>query len=182
MRRFSFNFNFILLFLHLFTYTCIHYLGHLPTPQLNDFLNDLCRFLLPYDLNGIFLSFFLFCNTWVWTQGVMLARQAVLQLEPLHQPFFVLGPIPSLYTGSPTKLFVRGWLWTRILLISASCKDYRHESPVPSSDQTLFCASVCDIWALLRYQLVLTILGGFTMLPCWSGLWSRFSLGESANC
>jgi hypothetical protein len=29
-----------------------------------------------------------FCSTGAWTQGLTLARQAVLLLEPLHQPFF----------------------------------------------------------------------------------------------
>jgi hypothetical protein len=55
--------------------------------------------------------FFFFYSTGVWTQG--------LHLEPLHQPFcvcvwWVFFKIGSLETVCP------GWLWTLILLISAS--------------------------------------------------------------
>jgi hypothetical protein len=65
----------------------------------------------------------------VWTQGLRLASQALLLLEPLLQPFLMVG-ISKI--GSH-ELFGRGWLWTVILLISASrvAKDYRRESPVP---------------------------------------------------
>jgi hypothetical protein len=30
------------------------------------------------------------CDTGVWTQGLTLAKQALLLLQPLHQPFFVM--------------------------------------------------------------------------------------------
>jgi hypothetical protein len=35
--------------------------------------------------------FFLFCSTGVWIQGLTLARQVLLLLEPLYQPFFCDG-------------------------------------------------------------------------------------------
>jgi hypothetical protein len=52
-----------------------------------------------------FFVCFCFFQYWTWTQG--------LHLEPLHQTFSVLG---ILEIGS----FCPGWLWTIILLISAS--------------------------------------------------------------
>jgi hypothetical protein len=51
--------------------------------------------------------FFFFCHTGVWTQG--------LYLEPLHQPFFVIFFF-FFKIGSRKP----DWLWTSILLISAS--------------------------------------------------------------
>jgi hypothetical protein len=41
-------------------------------------------------------NFFFFCGTRVRIQGLMLARQAgILPLEPLRQPFFVMGFFPD---------------------------------------------------------------------------------------
>jgi hypothetical protein len=48
------------------------------------------------------------CSTRVWTQG--------LHLEPLHQPFFMMG----FFKIESRKLFAWGYLWTAILLICAS--------------------------------------------------------------
>jgi hypothetical protein len=55
-----------------------------------------------------FFCLFVFFLYWVWTQS--------LHLEPLHQPFFVMGFFSDrvLWTISP------GWLQTAIFLISAS--------------------------------------------------------------
>jgi hypothetical protein len=57
-----------------------------------------------------------FCSTGVWTQGLTIIRQALLLLEPLHQPF--LGMF--FFKIGSQGLFAWGWLWTAILLISAS--------------------------------------------------------------
>jgi hypothetical protein len=46
----------------------------------------------------------------------MLARWALLLLEPLHQSFFMLG----FFEIGSGELFALGWLQTAILLISAS--------------------------------------------------------------
>jgi hypothetical protein len=46
----------------------------------------------------------------------MFARQVLLPLEPLNQPFFVMGFIEIVSYGT---IFL-GWLRTTILLISAS--------------------------------------------------------------
>jgi hypothetical protein len=56
----------------------------------------------------IYIYFFIFCSTGIWTQG--------LHLEPPHQPFFVMG----FFEIGSCELFAWGWLWTVILLISAS--------------------------------------------------------------
>jgi hypothetical protein len=71
--------------------TCLHFLG-------------LSCLLVSF----LLFFFFFFCSTGAWTQG--------LHLEPLHQPyackgFFMIGFL---------ELFCLGWLWTMILLISAS--------------------------------------------------------------
>jgi hypothetical protein len=59
----------------------------------------------------------------------MLARQALLLLEPLHQPFFALG----IFEIGSCKLFAHNWLRIPILLISGllSNQDYRRELLVP---------------------------------------------------
>jgi hypothetical protein len=51
---------------------------------------------------------FIFCGTRVWTQG--------LHLETLHQPFFAKG----FFQDKISWTIFSGWLWTMILLISAS--------------------------------------------------------------
>jgi hypothetical protein len=57
-------------------------------------------------LPSILFIHLLFFNTGAWTQG--------LQLEPLNQPFFVMGFFKIQFW----ELFTRGWLPTVILLIS----------------------------------------------------------------
>jgi hypothetical protein len=52
--------------------------------------------------------FFLFCGTRVWTQS--------LHLEPLHQPYFC----DEFFRDRISRTICLGWLWTVILLISAS--------------------------------------------------------------
>jgi hypothetical protein len=54
------------------------------------------------------VSFFFFCGTGAWTQG--------LHLEPLHQPYFCEGFL----WDKVLQTICLGWLWTAILLISAS--------------------------------------------------------------
>jgi hypothetical protein len=79
----------------------------------------------------------LFCgvrgSTRVWTQHLTLARQELLLLEPLHQPFFVMG----FFQDRSLELFSWGWLRTSILLISASCvtriTDMSHLCLVPQA-------------------------------------------------
>jgi hypothetical protein len=46
----------------------------------------------------------------------MLARQVLLPLESLYQPFFAM----TFYEIGSPELFVQGWFQTAILLISAS--------------------------------------------------------------
>jgi hypothetical protein len=51
---------------------------------------------------------------WVWTLGLMLARQALYHLSHSARPFsFVLG----IFEIGSCRLFA--WLWTVILMISA---------------------------------------------------------------
>jgi hypothetical protein len=50
----------------------------------------------------------------------MLARQALLLLEPLYQPFFFFLFVMNIFEIGSVELFARGWLQTVILLISAS--------------------------------------------------------------
>jgi hypothetical protein len=68
----------------------------------------------------ILSGFVVVCSTGFWTQG--------LHLEPLYQPFFVRG----FFKIRSPKLFVPGWLWTVILLLSASqvakITDMSHQS------------------------------------------------------
>jgi hypothetical protein len=47
----------------------------------------------------------------------MLARQILLLLDPLHQPFFC----PGHFQVGSSELLALGWLQTAILLITASC-------------------------------------------------------------
>jgi hypothetical protein len=61
-----------------------------------------------YCLNYTFSPFLE--DTWVYTQGLMLARPA------LHHTFFVVG----FFKLGSHRLFARGMLQTVILLISAS--------------------------------------------------------------
>jgi hypothetical protein len=49
--------------------------------------------------------FFFFGDTGVWTFSLMLARQALLLLEPLHQPFFFFSFSTGVWTQGLT--FVR---------------------------------------------------------------------------
>jgi hypothetical protein len=58
---------------------------------------------------GSLVFLLLFCSTGVWTQG--------LHLEPLHQPFSVMG----FFRIGSHELFCLVWLQTMILLISATC-------------------------------------------------------------
>jgi hypothetical protein len=51
---------------------------------------------------------FFFCSTGAWTQG--------LHLEPLYQPFFC----DEVFWDRVSQTICLGWLWTKILLISAS--------------------------------------------------------------
>jgi hypothetical protein len=53
-------------------------------------------------------SFFFLCNTGVWTQG--------LHLEPLNQASFVM----DFFQDRVSWTVCLGWIWTRIILISAS--------------------------------------------------------------
>jgi hypothetical protein len=53
----------------------------------------------------------LFWGTGAWTQG--------LHLESLHQPFYVMGFFFFFWDKVSQTIFL-GWLWTGILLISAS--------------------------------------------------------------
>jgi hypothetical protein len=55
-----------------------------------------------------FLSFFVFWSIGVWAQG--------LHLEPLHQPFFVMG----IFQDRVSWTIPLGWLRTTVFLISAS--------------------------------------------------------------
>jgi hypothetical protein len=55
-----------------------------------------------------FCGFFFFCSTRPWTQG--------LHLEPLHQPYFVMG----FFRDRVSWTICPSWFWTMILLISAS--------------------------------------------------------------
>jgi hypothetical protein len=66
---------------------------------------------------SFFLSFFLFffCRTGVWTQEFMVARQALLLLESVHQPFLCDG----CFWDRVSWTICPGWLWTLILLIPA---------------------------------------------------------------
>jgi hypothetical protein len=56
-----------------------------------------------------------------WALGIelrvfMLARQALLPLKPLHQPFFVLG----IFEIGSLELVALGWFRTVMFLITAS--------------------------------------------------------------
>jgi hypothetical protein len=57
--------------------------------------------------NMMCLQYFFSCDTGVWTQS--------LHLELLRQPFFVKG-----FWDRTSGTICLGWLWTSILLISAS--------------------------------------------------------------
>jgi hypothetical protein len=67
---------------------------------------------------SFFLSFFFFCGTRAWIQG--------LYLEPLHQPFVfcvcvcVFVCVLVIFEIGSCRTICLGWLWTGILLISAS--------------------------------------------------------------
>jgi hypothetical protein len=76
----------------------LHSWGYRHTPPHPDYL-------LIQSLDN---CFFLFCATGVWTQG--------LHLEPLHQPFFMMGFFQDRVSWTICSI----WLWTIILLISAS--------------------------------------------------------------
>jgi hypothetical protein len=73
-----------------------------------DILLDLTRNMLPFC--------FFFDGTWAWSQGIKLCRQALLPLETHCQPFLVMSFF-QIWSG---ELSAQGWLWTKILLISAS--------------------------------------------------------------
>jgi hypothetical protein len=51
---------------------------------------------------------------------------STLPLEPLCQPCFVLG----IFEIGSHELFAQGWLWTSIILISASWATFAHP-PIP---------------------------------------------------
>jgi hypothetical protein len=63
-----------------------------------------------------FILFIYFFFVVLGTQSLRLARQARLQLEPLLQPFFVMG----FFEIGSHELFAWGWLLTAILLWSLS--------------------------------------------------------------
>jgi hypothetical protein len=64
----------------------------------------------------LFYFIYLFFFVVLGTQSLRLARQARLQLEPLLQPFFVMG----FFEIGSHELFAWGWLLTAILLWSLS--------------------------------------------------------------
>jgi hypothetical protein len=72
----------------------------------------------------VYLFIYLFCSSGVWIQG--------LHLEPLHQPFLVMG---FSEIGSCQLLICPGWFQTLILLISASwvarITGVGHQCPAP---------------------------------------------------
>jgi hypothetical protein len=80
-------------------------------------------FWIPVHLTVIFwVSFVCVCGgTRVWTQGPMFARQTLLSFEPFCKPFlwWVFFVFFFFEIGS-RELFAGGWLWTSVLLISAS--------------------------------------------------------------
>jgi hypothetical protein len=55
----------------------------------------------------LFIYLFIYFGSRAWTQG--------LHLKPLHQPFFVMG-----FFDRDSWTICLGWLWSTILLISAS--------------------------------------------------------------
>jgi hypothetical protein len=63
--------------------------------------------------------FFFFCRGLGFELSVLtLARQALLLLQPLCEPFFMMG---FFFEMGSYELFAWGWLQTVILLIFASC-------------------------------------------------------------
>jgi hypothetical protein len=72
--------------------------------------NQWCFFLmLTFTFHAyIILFIYLFSYTRIWTQG--------LHLEPLHQPFFVMG----FFQDRVSQIFCLNWLRATVLLISAS--------------------------------------------------------------
>jgi hypothetical protein len=67
-------------------------------------LYHLCHTSSPFCSGYLFM--FCFGSTEAWAQGLTLARQAFLSLEPLRQPFFVLG----IFEIGSHKLFAWGFL------------------------------------------------------------------------
>jgi hypothetical protein len=77
-----------------------------PPPPLNS-VGTLVKSLTCGFMFGLWILFFV-GGTRVWTQD--------LYHEPLYQPFFVI----DFFRMGFCKLFTQAWLWTAILLISAS--------------------------------------------------------------
>jgi hypothetical protein len=63
-------------------------------------------FILDFILPPYLVYYFWGDSTGVWTLGVMFARQALLSLEPLRQPYFILGIFKIGYL----QLFCLDWL------------------------------------------------------------------------
>jgi hypothetical protein len=76
--------------------------------------------LLPF-LQYWALQYMYFFFWWhgVWTQGLMLARKALLSLEPLHQPPFCWCVCDGFFQDNVSRTICQCWLWTEILLISS---------------------------------------------------------------
>jgi hypothetical protein len=92
-----------------------------PGPQLGHILQ---KCILP--------ETFFSCGTGAWTQG--------LHLQPFHQAFFVRG----FFQDRISRTIYVGWLWTAILLISASwvgrITDVSHWSPAQAETFNLHFA------------------------------------------
>jgi hypothetical protein len=86
---------------------------------------------------------FVFCSTGAWIQG--------LHLEPLHQPYFFFFFWWRVFWDRVSQTICPGWLWTVVLLISASwvarITGVRHQHPaiidflLPQSYRTLTSGS-----------------------------------------
>jgi hypothetical protein len=121
-------------------------------------------------VQSFFFSFFFFCGRGAWTQG--------LHFEPLHQPLFCDGCFPD----RVSQAICLGWLWTAILLLSASwvarITGVSHQCPKVgrwSGEQKVFGPrlwTVATLWEFWKTIIEISEIMQVSVLAPWKSLMS----------
>jgi hypothetical protein len=120
-----------------------------PATIFLEFLKYYSQYLMLRDVKFGYL--FCFEGGRVWTQGLMLARQMHLLLEPLCQPFFVIFFLPDRVSWS----ICFGWFQTTVLLISASWVA-----------RIIGVSHLCPVWLSVFVSELLLLLSAPIWLSC----------------